>query len=331
MEIFILIISSALITLGNPLTLECNFAVTSDRNDNYTCINVNLEIQANGQELSSVEGTHVQGKENADVLALHLQSGKMKRLPRGIFQLFKSLSTYIVQGLDTVGDYLDNKSLVQGDFRDGQSLIYLLFLTVGIETLRSNVFEGAENLNYLSLEACRISIIEKDAFKGLNKLLSLGLKHNYLSTLAIDIFSGLVGLEHLLLSGNFLKSIENGHVKNLTKLVRFSIMGNWLTEIDPHLIDGLYDLEALYLVQNICVDKNFGDDGLLFTKFKRQTSTCTKEESPEAIIKIRSEEVEDTEKEIIYLKQILDKYKSSCGNQVGFGADDFMGNKKEMV
>lgn len=331
MELSVVIILSALLTLANPLTLDCNFAVASNRFDNYTCINVNLEIEANGQELSGVEGTHVEGKENADVHALHLQSGKMRRLPRGVFQLFKNLSTYIVQGLDTVEEYLDNNSLVQGDFRDGQSLRHLLFLTVGIETLRSNAFKGAENLSYLSLEACRISHIEKDAFQGLNKLLSLGLKYNYLSTLGVDTFNGLVGLEHLLLSGNFLKTIENGHVKNLTKLVRLSIMGNWLTEIDPHLIDGLYDLEALYLVQNICVDQNFGTDGLLFTKFKKETSSCTKEESKEAIIKIRSEEVEDTEKEIIYLKQILDKYKSNCGNQVGFGADDFMRNKKEMV
>lgn len=297
------------------VSLECSFAFTAE--NLYTCINLNLNIEKNNVELKDVKGKHNVSKNDDDVVSIFLLSSGMKRLPRGIFKLFKNLKKYVVQGLDTVDEYLDSNALIRGDFQGAKNLSTILLMSVVLDQLRARVFEGADHLLYLTIEACRITSVDKDAFKGLKKLRSLGLKYNYISTLHPGTFSELFDLQHLLLSGNFLKRFRREHLKGLRQLNRLSLIGNVLTEVDPRLIDGLRDLEHLYLDQNLCIDEHFGSDGIPFSKFPKTIKSCSTESSIEETLKKKSDEVKLLEKEVTTLQILVEKYKhgNNCGSQ----------------
>lgn len=311
-----------------PLTLECTFDITSD--NFYACTNLNLLVDNNGLEINTVNGHHLSGRNDESVMVVYFQSGGMKRLPRGVFKVFKNLKKYIVQGLDTVGEFLDEQSLVRGDFHGAKSVSTILIMTVVLQQLREKVFEGAENLSHLTLEACRIKTIDRNAFQGLRKLQSLGIKFNYITALHPDTFSDLAELQHLLMSGNYIKLISQQHFKSTKKLQRISLVGNLLSEVDPNVIKNLQNLEHFYLNQNACIDSQFGSDGVPFSKFKSLISKCTKENSHEAQIKKQLEEMNLLEKEIQMLQQLVEKYKANhCAGQSGMGSDVLLIRKNE--
>lgn len=322
---FLLIV--CLCRFSTPLSLECSFAVTMD--NFYSCINLNLRIDKNNMEVRDVKGNHSLNKNDDNVAQLFLLSSGMKRLPRGIFKIFKNLKKYVVQGLDTVGEYLDNHALIKGDFYNAKNVATVLLMSVVLDQLRARAFEGAENMSYLTIEACRISSIDKEAFKGLKKLQSLGLKYNYITTLHPGTFSDLVELQHLLLSGNYLKKFTREHVKGLKELNRLSLIGNVLTEVDPDTIEGLGNLEHFYLDQNLCIDEHFGSDGVPFSKFNKHIKQCSKEASIERNIKIKSDEIKLLEKEVATLQNLVEKYKrSNCGGQLMSSAENTLWLKR---
>lgn len=298
----------------SSVSLDCSFALAIE--NLYTCINVNLRINRNSVELKDVRGTHLANKKEDDVESIFLLSSGMQRLPRGIFKMFKNLKKYVVQGLDTVDEYLDSNALIRGDFQGAKGVTTILLMSVVLDQLRARIFEGADDLSYLTIEACRITSIDKEAFKGLKKLRSLGLKYNYITTLNPGTFSELVELQHLLLSGNFLKRFRKEHLKGLKQLNRLSLIGNILTNVDHDLIDGLSDLEHLYLDQNLCIDEHFGSDGVPFSKFSKTIKSCSTESSLEENMRRKADEVKLLEKEVRTLQTLVEKYKhGNCGGQ----------------
>jgi Leucine-rich repeat (LRR) protein len=293
--------------LVNSITIDCTYSITFDKF--YACTNLNLDINKNNVEIGAASGTHVGSKQNKDVQAIYFLSGAMKKLPRGVFKVFTNIRRYIVHGLDTVGEYLDENALVEGDFFGAKSVDSILIMTVVLEKIRAKVFEGAYNLNHLTLEACRISTIDKDAFHGLKKLQSLGLKFNYISSLDPKTFAELGELQHLLMSGNYLKTITKDHLKGLKKIVRISLIANDLKDINKNVIEGLNTLEYLYLDKNICINKHFGSDGVPFTKFNSLIATCSKQDSLEEKTKKQQSEIQRLEKEIGRLQKLIEKYR----------------------
>lgn len=298
----------------NSVDIECKFANTFD--NLYTCLNLNLQIDENGINIEKIVGNHSNGMQDGSVMSVHFLSSGMKRMPRGIFKVFNNLRKYVVQGLDTVDEFLDKNALVRGDFHGGGSLSAVLITTVVLDQLLEKIFEGAENIEKLTLEACRITEIHEEAFRGLNKLQSLGLKYNLITSLHPDTFKDLNELQHLLLSGNYLKTITRSHFKSLKNLVRLSLIGNMLTEVEPDLIEGMILLENLYMDQNICIDEHFGTDGLSMGKFQKLMVRCSKEASKETKIKLQADDMRKQENEILNLQRLVEKYKKgNCGSQ----------------
>lgn len=296
-----------LLSVVESIDIDCKFANTFD--NLYTCVNLNLKIDKNDMKIKRAVGAHLQGMQDSSVISVLFLSSGMKKIPRGIFQVFKNLRKFVIQGLDTMDEFLDNGALVKGDFHGGKSLTAVLIMTVVLDQLRARVFEGAENIEKLTLEACRIHKIHKEAFRGLKKLQSLGMKYNYITVLDPGTFSDLFELKHLLLSGNYLKSITRTHFKNLKKLVRISLIGNMLTEVTPDLVDGMIMLENLYMDQNVCIDEHFGSDGLHMGKFHKLIRGCSKEASTEMAVKLQADEIKHLESEVTTLQRLVEKYK----------------------
>lgn len=300
---------------AESIDINCIFANTFD--NLYTCVNLNLLIEINGVKIKGVIGRHLQGMQDDSVMSVHFLSSGMKKLPRGIFKIFKNLRKYVIQGLDTVNEFLDDGALVRGDFQGGKSLTAVLFITVVLDQLRERVFEGAENIEKLTLEACRIKTVHKEAFRGLKKLRSLGIKYNYITTLDPGTFTDLIQLEHLLLSGNYLRAITKAHFKSLKKLLRISLIGNMLTEVEPDLLDGLTMLEDIHLNENICINEHFGTNGLRISKFQKYIVNCTRENSNDVTIKLQANDIKTLEKEVTTLQSLAEKYKkANCGRQI---------------
>lgn len=331
MKLQIAVFCFIFVKVADSVILECTFAMTFDQF--YTCTNHNLNLDQNKMQITSVKGSHLGLKTDADVQGIYFLSSGMKRLPRGIFKVFKNLQKYIVHGLDTVGEFLESEGLVKGDFEGAKSLTSLSLMSVIMEHMRPRVFEGASNLIHVTLEACRIVTIDKDAFRGLKKLQSLGLKYNYIATLHASTFSDLDDLQHLLLSGNYLKTITSNHFKNNKKLVRISLIGNLLSEVESNLIQNLKNLEHIYLDQNICIDEHFGTDGVPFSKFEKFISSCSHEAAHVRNGLKHAEEIRTLEKEIQLLQQLVEKYKNqNCGMTMKFGGlnDGMWTSRKEM-
>lgn len=330
LKIFLLLVTS---DATHSIKIDCLFGITFD--NLYTCTNLNLKVDVDNVQITDVNGMHWIGRSHESVTALYFLSSGMKRLPRGLYKIFKNVKRVAVHGLDTVGEFLDNNAITRGDFQGAKGVNALLFMSVMLEQLRARAFEGAENLNYLTIEACRVSVIDKDAFKGLKKLQSLGLKYNFITTLHPTTFNDLGQLEHLLLSGNYLRSLTKNHFKNLKKINRISLIGNLLTEIDPNLISQFKDLEYLYLDQNLCIDEHFGSDGAPFSKFPKLISACSKEASRDENLKKQAVEMVELENEVISLQHLVEKYKNTCGIQsmlMGNGLEDqmWMVRRREM-
>lgn len=310
MKFLILLTFALWPSVVKSIQIDCSFLITFD--NFYSCTNLNLNIDRNNVEIRNSYGIHLLDRTNDDVLALYLLSGRMKRLPRGLFKVFKNLRKYIVQGLDTVDEFLDYNALIRGDFHGSKNLKTIVFTTVVLEQLRERAFEGADNLNHLTLEACRITSVDKDAFRGLKNLQSLGMKFNYITLLHPQTFSDLVQLKHLLMSGNFIQKLSKEHFEKTRKMQRIALIGNWLDEIDPNLVEKMPEIERLYLDQNLCVNNHFGSDGLPFSKFATAMRSCSKETSHQALMREKQAEIRTLENEIETLQKLVEKYKHQC-------------------
>ncbi len=137
-------------------------------------------------EVSSVSGTHLSGKTNADVKGIHFKSGSMYYMPKGIEKFFPNLIT-----------------LVAGDSYDSP---------VSIRNIKRSSFSKLNKLVLLSIFSDVITVVDNDAFWYLPILKDFLLSGNGTITLHENAFQKNVHLrEVVFLSTQF----KNGIPKNL--------------------------------------------------------------------------------------------------------------------
>lgn len=131
------------------------------------------------------------------------------RIPKEIFKKLHHLKEL------SIGDYFSY--LDTNNFEYLKNLKVISFLR-GVQEIKSNAFNGLNNLVFLNLNYCHISYLESGCFNGLINLKYLILKSNQISEIREEIFSPLENLIYLNINGNPLKFFNANGLENLRYL-----------------------------------------------------------------------------------------------------------------
>lgn len=101
----------------------------------------------------------------------------------------------------------------------------------GIEGLRTDDFNGLENLELLDLSQNKLTELPDNVFEPLSSLENLDLSSNQISYISENSFHGLALLERLYLYSNHIKDIHPAAFDGLEQLLELKLQGNMLTSI----------------------------------------------------------------------------------------------------
>lgn len=157
---------------GLSVELKCKFEV--DPHVGYLCINKNEELitSEDAREIISVQGQHLTGKNNDDVITFFSDFQKVNFFPRGLTKFFKNIEK-IQLGFGSI------KELTKEDLQQfGDKLKDFYFYGNELETVKADLFEFNPNLESISFRANKIKAVESGAFGGLNHLKALFFSFN---------------------------------------------------------------------------------------------------------------------------------------------------------
>jgi Leucine-rich repeat (LRR) protein len=168
-------------------------------------------------------------------------------------------------------------------FKDMRNLTELRLTACKVESVASDAFSELKSLSSLGLIENQIKILNDQLFHNLENLQELQLWKNQIEEIPAKLFENNRKLKILWLSENKIKAIPLGLLDFLTELEEFAIDDNQLEVIHPNTFqqnkklkqlfldtnkigaiavttfDGLTKLTCLTLVQNSCIDREYGN------------------------------------------------------------------------
>ncbi|XP_070509453.1 immunoglobulin superfamily containing leucine-rich repeat protein-like [Chironomus tepperi] len=152
------------------MKLNCEFINYSSVE--YICrVTKAYELSPIDGRVKDINGTHLEGKSNANVNTFIIADQQIKQFPSNLYKYFPNLKSIsiISCGLTT----LSKDDLV------GLSRLQKLMLNGNLITsFHSDVFDLTPNLERISFYKNQISYLPKDAFDSLKKLKSINLENN---------------------------------------------------------------------------------------------------------------------------------------------------------
>lgn len=138
----------------------------------YTCY-ATTDVTINSRSESSVEhatGSHIQGKNNENVIGFEWNYGTILYFPKGLLSVFNNLKAlYMVTFF---------KEIHQSDLKPFTKLVHLKLFLNHIEVLEEGLFDFNPDLEYINFKSNRISQIDPNIFDKLQKLRYLNLESN---------------------------------------------------------------------------------------------------------------------------------------------------------
>lgn len=187
--------------------------------------------------------TKVIVKGNDLTTVLHIFSIEVYKLPKEIFEEFKSLKNLIVNG-----NHL--RVIELGTFTDAAKSLEVLRLSNNdLTELNAFVF-NISSLKTLDLGRNRIERIASEAFVGLFSLERLYLSDNNLKSLASDVFYSLRNLSFLSLENNQLTKLDEDTFKFNSQMKSLGLSNNSFTDLRNeifHYFENLIDLSVSFL------------------------------------------------------------------------------------
>lgn len=202
----------------------------------------------------TINGEHMTGRTNDDVLNLIIQQSDTNVIPANIFQVFPNIQ-YIEAFRSGISSLTATSLTFAARLRG-------LFLNYNqIPALNGSPFWGRNGVTHLNLYANAIETIGPNYFFGLTGLRYLSLGGNNLRTLAPEVLAPLVNLRHFLASGNQLESLSGRTFATNRVIQIIALEYNNITSFGPNVFGGLVSLEYIGLSGNTCVDEYFEFDG----------------------------------------------------------------------
>ena len=161
--------------LSASTSIECRYGTyTSDivKNPYYCEVNNNPSITTReSATITSISGTHANGKTNSDVDGFYVIFKTFNYFPRGLDTFFKNIKVI------DIGD-ANLKEVHQEDLKQFPKLVELHLHFNSLEVLEDGLFDFNPNLELIYLNRNKIVHIEPKIFNHLSKLRFLELRSN---------------------------------------------------------------------------------------------------------------------------------------------------------
>ncbi|KAJ6647275.1 Toll-like receptor 7 [Pseudolycoriella hygida] len=148
---------------------------------------------------------------------------------------------------------LDIKERVHFDFvsadKWNNTKVFKIISQNHITSIPTGIFQRFPHLIKVYVRT-GLNSIRKEDFEGADNVLRLDLEYNNIESIAADLFSDLKRLEDIYLSYNQLKNIESNAFYGLDNLHRIELSNNSLTAITTNMFCGLNNLMELILNNN---------------------------------------------------------------------------------
>jgi hypothetical protein len=127
------------------LTIECTFRMESwpEINSVYTCYTKTV-TNVGVNSITSLTGTHLSGKKNVNVEAVHFDANSMSSFPANLNSYFPNLKLIKMSGLRLT-------TVSANDFKNFPNLIVFALRTTPIDSIPSNLFANNRNLRYVAI------------------------------------------------------------------------------------------------------------------------------------------------------------------------------------
>lgn len=179
-------------------------------------------------------------------------------IPTGIFQRFPRLAEVrISTGLS---------SITKDNFKDANSLTSLTIRGNRLQTIPSNVFQFATNLEEVDISQNGLTTIEDFAFNGLKDLRYIFIHNNSVTALKRNTFAGAENILALQLERNRIESIEDGAF-NLPNLKFIFLSHNRIRALSDNVFAG-----APFLFSVVISGNGLTHIGQAFSNLKKITA-----------------------------------------------------------
>jgi len=223
LQLVVFLLSALASGISGSVTGNCDYSIMHEE---YTCT-FSVHIFSNEDDVTAIEGTHLPGYTDNDVVRLQKASTLML-LPYMPTILFSGCSS--LQTID-----LGSNELTQ---------------------VPANVFVNSQ-LRQLYLDNNQISDIAVGAFSNLINLQELFLGSNQLTALNADLFKELSNLSVLYVFNNLIVELPEDIFKENQNLNDIDMYSNQLTRIHPSFLDSpLSGTRTLWFSDNICINSD---------------------------------------------------------------------------
>lgn len=228
-----------LVVTGTTLAASCRYYI--DASHGYSCQLSDINYRSETDVLV-IDGTHMAGKRDTDVLYLFSENTVIRFIPPVIFTKFSRLTRL---HLVNVGLSLNVRS-----FKNATSLKVIDIPWNQVTSIPADTFRSCVNLEEIYLYNNKLQTLDKNAFVGLSKLWRLDLGANLITEIQTELLHPLTNLTILMLMKNNIITIQPNAFQSLHKLWYLNLDGSELTEVNSVMLAPLVNLEQLYLHNN---------------------------------------------------------------------------------
>jgi hypothetical protein len=150
------------------------------------------------------------------------------------------------------------QDLREGVFRSNKKIESVIFHQSRISIIPENLFAGMVDLKSVTISMCPIKVLPANLFLGNKSLNKLIFNTTEIKELPENLLSELFELETFEFRKSQIKIIPDNFFKNNFYLERVILDFNEIERIPDGTFDRLYFLEMVNLVNNTCINKNFG-------------------------------------------------------------------------
>jgi Leucine-rich repeat (LRR) protein len=264
----------------------------------YTCV-LTLTNPIAYDGFSNINGTHVAGLGNANVVTLSALMQNSPIIPRIIcsqfpnlarlWMIFTNLNTLTSLAFENCNNLWDltlrfnNLTFISdGMFAfGGRNIRSIDFQSNSINEISRNAFAGI-NLSKIDLNFNNLQKIYPEWF--VNSLEEIFLASNRIQDLPDRVFFNLTRLDFVDLNNNNLQTIRAESFEGSLGLLDYlTLRNNQINSIDENFFNRAMNLSHFYLLNNICVNRDFVDVANNRTLVSSELQTCFNNFQPELI------------------------------------------------
>lgn len=214
----------------------------------YICRLYDLDLTTD-VEITSVSGSHLPGKTNADVRGIHFLNGTMHSIPNGIGAFFENLIALVVGNGDDGPVSLRN--IKRPNFENLSNLVLLSIYSNEIEEVDDDAFWDLPILKDFLLSADGSLTLHENFFQKNEELREVVLLRTQLEALPANLFNNNLLLEAVFISNCSIKSIDEGLFETNPNLAAVSLSSNKIEHLPKDLFKNNLWIEVIDFGENV--------------------------------------------------------------------------------